>query len=77
METGKYYETGFSNGDVIYLLVGAALKNKGHKAISIETGHPQAKHTTTTYLSKPQWREVAESAIPPRLLAKIQAKANA
>jgi hypothetical protein len=74
MEAGRYYKTGFKNGDVIYMLVGDKLKNGANKALMIEGYIRKAKNTTTSFLSASQWREIADTDIPPVLLAKLGGK---
>lgn len=76
-EEGRYYKQAFQNGEAIYLLVGPKQRGGGNRAIKIEDFRRIAASYTTTYLSPAQWNEISERDVPPKLLAKMKAKADA
>jgi hypothetical protein len=76
-EEGHYYKTVFRDGETIYLLAGPSLRGGGNRAIKIEDYRPIATSYTTTFLTPTQWDEINEQDVPPKLLAKVKAKALA
>ena len=68
---GNYYVQTFADGDAIYILVGARLKNGFNRTVYVESFHRVARQSTTTNLTPSQWTPIAGSQIPTTLYRKI------
>ena len=60
-----------------FMLVGPRQRNDANRAVKVDVGYGAAKATcyTTSYLTRSCWQTVEPREIPPKILAKITAKA--
>ncbi len=71
---GRFYSLQFADGETAFILVREPMKNGSNRTLSIDTMHRRARQDSTTNLTPARWTEITDAGVPPKLLAKINAR---